>query len=91
MADEHKSKVEQNALSVARWLAGKTEFEAQGVDEAGLAAAVGLSAEEVTAAVDHLENREAVARLPHGHTIPPQFVLTPARGWADLKAEIPER
>lgn len=89
MADEHKAKADQNALRIAQWLADNSaQFEAQGVEEASLAAAVGLSAEEVALAVDHLENREAVARLPHGHTVPPQFVLKPARGWDDIKAEI---
>ena len=88
MSDEYKSKAEQNARRIVEWLAANsTEFEAQGLAETSLAEAVGLTAEEATAAVDHLENREAVARLPHGLT-PPQFMLQPARGWADVRAEI---
>ncbi|MFL6208615.1 MAG: hypothetical protein ACJ74W_07165 [Pyrinomonadaceae bacterium] len=89
MADTHKPKHDENAERVLRWLyEHRAEFEQTGVNEDSLGAAVGLPAEVVTTAVDHLENREAVARLPQPHTTPPSFVLQPARGWADVCADL---
>ncbi|HEX8069556.1 MAG TPA: hypothetical protein VF546_06370 [Pyrinomonadaceae bacterium] len=88
MSDEHRPKHDEQAGRVLRWLAEhRAEFEGAGVAEGSLAAAVGLSADEVTAAVDRLENREAVARIPHHDAAQTGFLLQPARGWADVCAE----
>jgi hypothetical protein len=89
VADEHRHRLDGDAARVARWLAEHAaEFEGEGVSEDSLAASVGLKAEAVTRAVDHLENREAVARLPHGHAGHASFLLQPARGWADIREEV---
>ena len=89
MADEHKSAAEQNAQRVAQWLVeNRAEFEGPGIDEDKLAAALGMTSAEVTAAVDHLENREEVGRVPQALTIPPQFVLKAGRGWPELRDDI---
>jgi hypothetical protein len=82
MADDRRSKNEGGARRVAEWLANhQTDFEAGSVVETQLPAAVGLPEKELTAAVDHLENREEVVRFPHG-------VLKPGRGWPELRAQI---
>jgi hypothetical protein len=84
MADDHKAKVEQDANRILNWLTQhQEEFEQNGVEEASLAASVGLSEDEVRSAVDHLENHEEVVRLPQGLTPPPRFVLKPGRGWPE--------
>ena len=87
MADESQARAEQNARRVAGWLADSAEFEQQGVSEDSLTAA-GLATEEITGAVDYLENREEVVRVPQGLGSPPRFLLKPGRGWPDLKEEI---
>ena len=84
MADENRSRAEENARRLAEWLANNAEFEQQGVSEDSLAAA-GLAADEITRAVDYLENREEVVRIPQGLGTPPRFLLKPGRGWPDLK------
>ncbi|HVG28710.1 MAG TPA: hypothetical protein VM864_03225 [Pyrinomonadaceae bacterium] len=86
MTDEHRPKHDEKSERILRWLfEHRAEFEGAGVAEGSLAAAAGLSEDEVTAAVDHLENREAVARLPqHGAG----SLLQPARGWADVCDEM---
>jgi hypothetical protein len=88
MADEHRPKHNEKSERVLGWLyEHRAEFEGEGVAEGSLTAAVGLSEDEVTEAVDHLESREAVARLPqHGAG----FLLQPARGWADICEEMGE-
>jgi hypothetical protein len=88
MTDQHKTKVEQNAQRVALWLMdNNTEFEQQGISEASLLAAVGLSEIDAKEAVDHLENHEEVVRMPQALT-PPQFLLKPGRGWPEIKAQV---
>lgn len=85
MADKHKSQVEQNALRIAQWLMENgTEFEQQGIYEDKLAA-VGLTDIDAKEAVDYLENREEVVRIPKTLTTPPQFLLKPGRGWQDVR------
>ena len=88
MADEHKSRAEQNARRVARWLAENGAEFSQGINEDRLAEAVGLSGEEVTEAVDHLENREDVVRFPHLTGADRQVELKPGRGWPELRDEV---
>jgi cell division protein ZapA len=89
MTDQHKPRHDEKSERILRWLhEHRAEFEGSGVSEGSLAAAVGLSEEEVTEAVDHLENREAVARLPQHDTSQPGFLLEPARGWADVCEEL---
>ena len=84
MADDHKTKVEQDADRILNWLTQhQGEFEQNGVEEATLAGSVGLTEEEVTRAVDHLESHEEVVRMPQGLTTPPQFLLKPGRGWPE--------
>lgn len=87
MADKDKAKVEQNALRIAQWLMDNSaEFEQQGINEDRVVAAVGLSEIDAKTAVDQLENREDVVRIPQALT-PPQFLLKPARGWPEIKAK----
>ena len=88
MADEHKSRVGQNARRVARWLAENEAEFSQGLDEGRLAEAVGLSGGEVTEAVDQLENREDVVRFPHLSGADRQVSLKPGRGWPELRDEV---
>ena len=80
-----KSKAEQHALQVVRWLLEQAEFEQNGIEEASLASAVGLSEQDAREAVDRLENHEEVVRVPKALTSPPQFILKPGRGWRDVK------
>lgn len=88
MSEGHKPRQDEKAEKVLRWLYGqRAEFEGAGVAESELAAAVGLSEEETTRAVDSLENREAVARIPHHEGDRLGFVLQPARGWEDVCEE----
>lgn len=89
MADEHRTKIDPKAVRVAQWLAEhRAEFEGQGIGEDKLASALGMAAEEITEAVDQLEAREEVVRMPQGLTTPPHFLLKPARGWPDMRDEI---
>jgi len=88
MADKNKSQVEQNALRVAEWLAGNgAEFEQQGINEDQVAAAVGLPDQDAAEAIDHLENREEVVRMPKALT-PPQFLLKPGRAWSEVRDQV---
>ena len=92
MADKHKFQVEQNSQRIAQWLAAhSTEFEQQGINEDQLAAAVSLAAKDATEAIDHLENREEVVRMPKSSTTPPRFLLKPGRGWADVRDKVLEK
>jgi hypothetical protein len=89
MTDEHKSQVEQNAHRIAEWLVeNRTTFEAQGVEEDALSTAAGVTGTDLAEAIDYLENREEVVRMPHGMTIPSHFLLKPGRGWPDIKDKI---
>ena len=86
MADEHKSKADQNAHRISQWLIEhRTEFEQQGINEDKVAAATGLSDIEAKEAIDHLESREEVVRMPQTLTTPPQFLLKPGRGWPEIR------
>ena len=85
MADEHRPKHDEKSERILAWLyAHRAEFEQAGVSEQSLASAVGLSGPEATEAVDRLEAREAVVRLPQHDSTPPGFLLQPGRGWADI-------
>jgi hypothetical protein len=87
VADKHKIKVEQNALRIAEWLANNAaEFEQQGIFEDKIAAAAVLADLDAREALDHLENREDVVRIPKSLK-PPQFLLKPGRGWTTIKAK----
>jgi hypothetical protein len=92
MAHERKSKIEQNAYQIAQWLIdNRKEFEQEGITEARVATAVGLLSVDAKEAVDHLENREEVVRMPQPQTTPRQFVLKPGRIWADIREQILEK
>jgi hypothetical protein len=85
MTEEHKPKHDERSERVLGWLfEHRADFESAGIAESSLAAAVGLSADEVTEAVDRLENREAVARIPHHDAAHTGSLLQPARGWTDI-------
>ncbi len=91
MANSDKVKIEQDATRVIRWLAEhRAVFEQTGIDETTLSGSVGLAETEITQAVDHLENHEAVVRFPHASTTPPSVILKPGRGWADLLKKVAE-
>ena len=88
MTDEHRPKHDEKSDRLLAWLyEHRDEFEGSGVGERSLASAVGLSEQDVTEAVDRLENREAVVRIPQ-HDAPGSFLLQPARGWADVRDEL---
>jgi hypothetical protein len=88
MADGHGHRRDENSDRVLRWLyEHRAEFEGDGISERSLASAVGLSERDATEAVDRLENREALARVPR-HDEPGAFTLQPARGWADVRDEL---
>jgi len=85
MADHDKTHVQGNTERIIEWLLqNRAQFEQDGIEESALASAVGLSDEEVTAALDHLENHEDLARFPEALSDPPRFLLKPARGWHDI-------
>lgn len=89
MADVHNEDVEKNVERISRWLLNnRAEFEGQGISEAQLPSALGMTEAEVTEAVDHLEERETAVRMPHGLSTPPQFMLKAGRGWPDLRDEL---
>ena len=89
MADEHKARTDLKTQRVAQWLVeNRTEFEAQGIGEDQLAPALGMTSTEITEALDHLEAREEVVRMPRALTTPPQFLLKPGRGWPEAREEI---
>jgi len=85
MASDHKTPVEENAARIVDWLLEhRSEFEQDGVEESNLARAVGLSDDDATRALDHLESHEDVARFPEALSNPPRFLLKPARGWHEI-------
>jgi DNA-binding GntR family transcriptional regulator len=89
MADEHRTRTTQDAERVAQWLVeNRAEFEGQGISEDKIAPALGMTSDEITEAIDHLEAREEVVRIPQALTTPPQFLLKPGRGWIDARDEM---
>ncbi|HEV3467849.1 MAG TPA: hypothetical protein VG148_00900 [Pyrinomonadaceae bacterium] len=87
MADAHKAG--QGAQRITRWLVeNRAEFEGQGIAEDKLAASLGMAGAEVIEAIDHLEAREEVVRIPKALSNPPQFLLKPGRGWPEARDEI---
>ena len=92
MSDEHKSKVARNAGRVAEWLASQgAAFEGPGISEDSLTSALGMAHDEITEALDYLENREEVVRFPRALATPPQVALKPGRGWPEVRDEILSR
>ena len=88
MTDEHRPVHDEKSGRILAWLnEHRGEFEGDGVSEQSLASAVGLSEQEAREAVDRLENREALVRIPR-HDAPGSFTLQPARGWADIRDEL---
>lgn len=89
MTDANKTQAEQNAHRIAEWLVqNRTTFEEQGVSQDEVVSAVGMSDADITDAMDYMENREEIVRMPQGLTIPPHFLLKPGRGWPDIKDKI---
>jgi DNA-binding GntR family transcriptional regulator len=89
MADENRASTAQNTERVAQWLTeNRAEFEGQGISEDELAPALGMTSTEIIEAIDHLEAREEVVRIPHALTTPTQFTLKPGRGWIDARDKI---
>jgi hypothetical protein len=79
-------KHDPNSDRVAAWLAqNSARFEGEGVDEAGLAGAVGLDPAALTKAVDHLEGHEVIVRWPKALTSPQQFTLKAGRAWPEVR------
>jgi hypothetical protein len=92
MASEHKAVTEPNTQRVVQWLVeNRTEFEGSGIGEDKLAPALGMTSTETTEAIDHLEAREEVVRMPQALTTPPHFLLKPGRGWPEARDEILRR
>ena len=83
---EHPHKHDPNSDRVAEWLAQHSEeFEGSGIDESRLTEAVGLDATALANAIDHLESREIVVRLPKALTTPPQVTLKAGRAWPEIR------
>jgi hypothetical protein len=83
MAQQHKA--DPNTIRIMQWLAEHSaEFEQGSIEEAQIASAVGLANDDVTTAIDWLENKEAVVRFPHPLSTPARTMLKPGRGWHDL-------
>lgn len=88
MTDEHRPRHDEKSDRILAYLyEHRGEFEGEGVSEQSLASAVGFSEQDAREAVDRLENREAVVRIPR-HDAPGNFTLQPARGWADISGEL---
>jgi hypothetical protein len=89
MAAEHKTAIDPKVERVTQYLSeNRKEFEEQGIAEAEVASALGISVEEIRELIDHLEAREEVVRMPLGLTTPPRFLLKPGRGWPDVRDAI---
>jgi len=89
MADDRKAVTEENARRGAGWVVeNRAEFEGEGVGGDRRAPALRMADAEVTEALDHLEAREEVVRVPRALTTPPQFLLKPGRGWRELRDEL---
>ena len=89
MTDAHRSKTDEKTRRVAQWLVeNRAEFEGQGIGEDKLTSALGIASTEIMEAIDHLEAREEVVRLPQALTTPPQFLLKPGRGWPEARDEL---
>ena len=92
MANVHRAGTDPKTQRVAQWLVeNRTEFEGQGIGEDKLASALGMTSTEIIEALDHLEAREEVVRMPQALTTPPQFLLKPGRGWPEARDEMPGR
>jgi hypothetical protein len=88
MAVKRKAEAEQNAHRVVQWLAdNEAEFGQEGIYEERVAPAVGLAELAAKEAVDYLENREEVVRIPKALT-PPKFLLKPGRGWSIIRDKV---
>ena len=89
MAHSDKAEIEENAVLLTNWLVdNSTEFEERGVSEESLAPAGKMSADQATAAVDRLENREVVVRDPIALTRPPRFLVKPGRNWPPTRDKV---
>ncbi|HZS10332.1 MAG TPA: hypothetical protein VFD58_36220 [Blastocatellia bacterium] len=90
MKDRDKARIEQNANHIVSLLADKREeFEQQGISEDAFIGAAGPgSADESKAAIDHLENKEIVVRVPEALTRPPLIMLKPGRMWEDARDKV---
>jgi hypothetical protein len=78
-------KADPNTSRIIHWLTEHSaEFEQGKLEEMRLADSIGLTQDEVTKAIDTLENREAIVRFPHPLSTPPQIMIKPGRGWQDL-------
>src|SRR5262245_54212331 len=83
MAQHHK--VDPNVTRIIHWLMEHSqEFEQGNIEETQIAGSVGLAKDDVTTAIDWLENREGVVRFPHPLSTPARTMLKPGRGWHDL-------
>lgn len=86
MAADHRTQIKHDASRIIEWLVKQhTEFGGEGIDEDSLASSVGMTENEVTEAVDYLENHEDVVRFPHGLTSPSKFMLKPGRNWPAIR------
>ena len=88
MAEDHRTQIKHHAGRIIEWLVKhQTEFEGEGIGEDSLASSVGMAENEVTEAVDYLENHEDVVRFPHPLASPPRLVLKPGRNWPAIREE----
>jgi hypothetical protein len=83
MAQHHQ--LDPESARIIHWLKEhREEFEQGSLEEMRLADSIGLTRDEITRGLDHLENREAVVRFPHPSSTPRQMMIKPGRGWQDL-------
>src|SRR5262249_25361446 len=87
MPDNRKARVENHAARITNWLLDhRDEFESQGVSEDIVVASAGIEkAEEAREAIDHLESREDLVRMPQALAKPPRFLLKPGRNWPETR------
>ena len=86
MFRQRASKTDPNTERIVDWLADHSaELEQNGLAEGGIAAEAGLAAEQATAAIDHLEDREIVVRMPHPLANPPGVLLKAGRAWPEAR------
>jgi len=90
MPDNRKARVENDAARITSWILDhRDEFESQGVSEDTVVTSAGIEkAEDAREAIDHLESREDLVRMPQALAKPPRFVLKPGRNWPETRDKL---
>ena len=89
MNRQHVSRLDANSQRLAEWLLQRgSELEREGLSEAGLASTLGMSEAELNAALDRLEAREFIVRMPHPSSGTMQMMLKAGRAWPEMREEV---